>query len=330
MTVDSDLTREIWVLTDGKAGMVAQARGLAERVAEMVDLPIREFTLRAGLPWRFLPAATWPRGTMGLSPRSPQPAAPWPVMTISCGRHGVGPALAVKHRSGGRTYAVHVQHPRAGLKQFDLIAAPKHDRLEGANVISTLGAVHRVTQERLQREGTIWADRLSQLPHPRVAVILGGTNGVYRFGKAEASALGLLLRRMAEQDGVGLMLTPSRRTGREQIEAIAQALEGTGAYIWDMETGDNPYPGILALADHILVTCDSVNMVSESCLTGKPVQVIELPGRDTGKFDRLHQELREAGLTRPFAGALESWSYQPLDETSRVANRIVAELTPHL
>jgi len=35
MTTDSQLAREIWVLTDGKAGMVAQASGLAERVGEL-------------------------------------------------------------------------------------------------------------------------------------------------------------------------------------------------------------------------------------------------------------------------------------------------------
>lgn len=329
MTTDSQLAREIWVLTDGKAGMVAQASGLAERVGALLDLPIREFVLRSGFPWRFLPAAVWPPGTMGLSPRSPRPEAPWPVMTVSCGRHGVGPALAIKQRSGGRTYAVHVQHPRAGLSRFDLIAAPRHDRLDRKNAISTLGAVHRVTPEKLVREGAIWGERLADLPFPRVAVIIGGANGVYRFGRAEAEALGLLLRRMAEQQGVGLMVTPSRRTGSEQIEALAQALDGTGAYLWDM-AGQNPYPGILALADHILVTCDSVNMVSEACLTGKPVQVINLPGTGTGKFDRLHTALRDAGLTRPFAGTLESWTYEPLDETGRVAQRIAAELAPRL
>lgn len=329
MTTDSQLAREIWVLTDGKAGMVAQAAGLAERVGAELGLPSREFVLRAGLPWRFLPAAFWPPGTMGISPRSPQPQPPWPVMTISCGRHGVGPALAIKQRSGGRTYAVHVQHPRAGLNRFDLIAAPRHDRLDRANVISTLGAVHRVTPEKLVREGAIWAERLAHLPHPRVAVIVGGANGVYRFGRAEAEALGLLLRRMTEQEGAGLMVTPSRRTGGEQIEALAQSLEGTGAYLWDM-AGENPYPGILALADQILVTCDSVNMVSEACLTGKPVQVIDLPGSGTGKFDRLHDALRKEGLTRPFRGTLEQWSYTPLDETARVAARIVAEVGPRL
>jgi len=320
----NSLVPEIWVLTDGKAGMVAQALGLAERVAALTGLSPRAFTLRSGFPWRFLPAGIWPRGTMGLSPRSDQPAAPWPAMTISCGRHGVGPALAVKARSAGASFAVHIQHPRAGLDRFDLIAAPRHDRLTRANAIATLGAVHRVTPERLTQEGAAWAPRLSHLPSPRIAAVIGGANGVYRFGVAEAEALGLLLRRIVEAEGAGLMLTPSRRTGAEQIAALKDTLQGCNAFVWDMQ-GDNPYPGILALADHILVTCDSVNMVSEACLTGKPVQVIDLPGSGTAKFDRLHAELRQAGLTRPFAGALERYSYTPLDETGRVAARIAED-----
>ena len=322
----TSLVPEIWVLTDGKAGMVAQALGLAERVAGLTGLTPREFTLRGGFPWRLLPASVWPRGTMGLSPRSDQPAPPWPAMTISCGRHGVGPALAVKARSGGATFAVHIQHPRAGLDRFDLIAAPRHDRLMRQNAIATLGAVHRVTPERLTREGEAWAPRLAHLPRPRIAAVIGGANGVYRFGVPEAEALGLLLRRLVETEGAGLMLTPSRRTGAEQIAALKDALSGTDAFVWDM-AGENPYPGILALADHILVTCDSVNMVSEACLTGKPVQVIDLPGSGTAKFDRLHAELRAAGLTRRFAGRLEPYAYTPLDETGRVALRIAEDFT---
>jgi hypothetical protein len=39
--------------------------------------------------------------------------------------------------------------------------------------------------------------------------------------------------------------------------------------------------------------------------------------------------MRDAGMTRPFAGRIEAWSYPPLDETARVAaevrRRIVRE-----
>ena len=42
-----------------------------------------------------------------------------------------------------------------------------------------------------------------------------------------------------------------------------------GAWIWDME-GDNPYFGLLALADVIVATLDSISMVSEAAATHAP------------------------------------------------------------
>ena len=82
---------------------------------------------------------------------------------------------------------------------------------------------------------------------------------------------------------------------------------------------------MLALADYLLVTCDSVNMVSEAATTGKPVQVIALPG-GSAKFNRFHQALQDDGITRPFKGALEQWSYTPLNDMELVAARVRALL----
>src|SRR3546814_20453175 len=80
------------------------------------------------------------------------------------------------------------------------------------------------------------------------------------------------------RDGWGLMITPSRRTGRRNEEILRRALAGLPAEIWD-GAGENPYFGSLALADHVVVTGDSVNMVSEAASTGKPVHVVHQIGR---------------------------------------------------
>jgi mitochondrial fission protein ELM1 len=57
-------------------------------------------------------------------------------------------------------------------------------------------------------------------------------------------------------------------------------------------------------------------MISEAAATGMPVHIIELDGGDA-KFARFHQTMRDAGITRPFAGRIESWRYAPLDDTAR-------------
>ena len=309
-----------WVLTDGKAGMVAQARGLAEATG----IPFEEKVLRGGFPWRMIPASLWPPGVMGLSPRSVQLTPPWPALVISCGRHAVGPALEVKRRSNGRTVAVHIQHPRVAPARFDLIVAPKHDRLSGPNVVETHGSVHGLTRSRLDEAARHWKPHLDHLPRPRVAVLIGGSNGVYRVDEAVIRDIADRLSGLAKDSGCGLMVTPSRRTGAENVRILRDALSDTTATVWDLQ-GENPYFGYLGLADYVLATGDSVNMVSEAVATGKPVLRIDLPvdGRDE-KFRRFHKTMEDAGAIRPFTGTLESWDVPDMDDTARAAARIHA------
>ena len=121
-------------------------------------------------------------------------------------------------------------------------------------------------------------------------------------------------------EGAGLAVTMSRRTGPENEQAIRSALAELPAWVWD-GTEDNPYFGFLGLADAIVVTEDSVSMVSEACATGKPVFLAPLDG-GSEKFDRFHALLREKGMTQPFAGKLDRWAYTPLADTETVAREI--------
>ncbi len=102
---------------------------------------------------------------------------------------------------------------------------------------------------------------------------------------------------------------------------MRERLRGVSAEIWD-GSGENPYIGYLALADAIVVTCDSVNMISEACATGKPVYIAELAGAGSSKFLNFQSMLSEAGMARPFTGRLENWQYEPLNETERVAAEV--------
>ncbi|MBV9967260.1 MAG: mitochondrial fission ELM1 family protein, partial [Alphaproteobacteria bacterium] len=115
--------------------------------------------------------------------------------------------------------------------------------------------------------------------------------------------------------GGSAVVTPSRRTGAAGIALLRERLAGLPAEIWG-GAGDNPYYAYLAVADALLVTADSVSMISEAAATGKPVHVLELDGGDT-KFARFHAMMRQAGITRPFSGKIEGWSYSPPDDTAR-------------
>jgi len=64
------------------------------------------------------------------------------------------------------------------------------------------------------------------------------------------------------------------------------------------------------------VTADSVSMISEAAATGKPVHILSLDGGNA-KLARFHDAMRKAGITRPFSGRIESWSYPVPDDTAR-------------
>jgi len=292
--------------------MESQCLGLAEALG--FDPVVKRIRLRQ--PWRALNPWLPIPGRRVFAPGSDDFVPPWPDVIIATGRQSAGPALYAKKRTNGRIFCVQIQDAGVAPHRFDLVVVPGHDRLRGPNVVTTLGALNRVTPERLAVEGAAWAPRLAHLPSPRVAVLIGGDNGVYRLTAERMRRLADDLAAL-ERAGFGLMVTPSRRTGPVNEAILGAALDAVRADVWD-GTGDNPYFGYLALADAIIVTADSVNMVTEAGATGRPVHVVDLEG-GSSKFAAFHAAMREAGITRPFEGRIAQWDYPPLLETARVA-----------
>jgi len=307
---------ECWVLSDGKPGMSNQCIGLAEALD--VDFVVK--TIHPRLPWRLLAPPLWLSPFSALGPDSDDLSPPWPRLLIATGRQTVALSLAIKRASAGNTFTVQIQNPAFALSRFDLVVAPRHDQISGANVFVTEGALHRVTGERLANEAARFRPLLDNLARPIIAVLVGGPNGQYQFTHETAGRLADGLQNLSRQHGAGLAITTSRRTGKENERRLRETLGVTDAYFWD-GTGDNPYFGFLGLCDAIVVTSDSVSMVSEACATGKPVYVFDLDG-GSKKFTRFHGNFREHNFTRPFTGELGSWSYEPLDDTARVAEEV--------
>ncbi|MDR3519049.1 MAG: mitochondrial fission ELM1 family protein [Azospirillaceae bacterium] len=305
-----------WTVTNGAAGMENQCIGMAEAIG--LSPTVKRISLKT--PWRQL----IPQLRIGLRfafDRDSDPISPpWPDLVIGCGRHSLAALLRIRQATRGRTFTVYIQNPHLRADLFDLIIAPRHDRISGPNVVVTRGAVHRVTPQQLTAASAQFGPRLAWLPRPRVAVLIGGTNGVYRITPEITARLGDRLAALCHDHGAGLMVTPSRRTGKDNEAILRQRLSGLPAEIWD-GSGDNPYFGYLGLADAIVVTGDSVSMVSEACSTGKPVYVIDLEG-GSRKFNDFHRLMRDDDLVRPFTGTLEAWKGQRLDDNSLAATEL--------
>ena len=305
-----------WVLTDGKQGMESQCLGLMEAL----DLKPEILRIAPLFPWSALPPQLWLAPLRAPGSDGDRLAPPWPDLLISTGRQTVAPALAIKRLQKDRIVAIQLQNPTVGTAKFDLVITPAHDKLSGNNIVSTLGALHRVTPERLKSEAAAFAGRYAALPRPLVAVLLGGDNRHFRLTAELADRLGSLLADAARRHGAGLAITASRRTSPANLRRILQKLESCPVDVWD-GNGTNPYFGILGLADSIVVTGDSVNMVSEAGATGKPVHVFQLDG-GSRKFSRFHAAFEAQGITRSFQGNLENWRYTAPDDVARAATAV--------
>ncbi len=301
------------ILTEGYAGLEAQAMGLAERAGIAAEPRV----LAASSPWRWIPARSWPAPLAAVGGLADLPDGL--VLTVG----GTGAAVGAALRRYGRR-VVQIQNPRMRLDRFDLVVANRHDEIDGPNVLLSRTALHRVTPAVLAEARLRWMPRFAHLPRPLVAVLVGGSNGRFRLGVPEAEALADGLAGLVRADRAGLAVTPSRRTGEAVRAVLERRLSPSGAYLWDM-TGDNPYLGLLACADAVVATADSVSMVSEAAATTVPVAVVPLPGRSR-RIGLFLQELVDAGRIRIFNGTLRYGQASPLDDTGPVAAELCRRL----
>jgi mitochondrial fission protein ELM1 len=307
-----------WIITDGKAGMDVQARGVADALGLAYEQKIvaPKGLYRITAPW----------GPVARAERFGEPgsrfAPPWPVIAIATGRASIPYVRALKRKAGAATFTVVLQDPKTGPGTADLIWVPAHDLRRGSNVITTPTSPHSFSAARLADLRRHVPPAIAALPAPRIAVILGGKNAVYKYTEADDARFAAALGSLASL-GASFLITPSRRTHQRLVSAVEAATRSAPRILWD-GSSDNPYPQFLAHADALVVTADSVNMTGEACATGKPVYVFE-PSAGSAKFRRFHETLRSLGATRPLperVTALPSWDYTPLDSARIIAGEI--------
>ena len=300
-----------WVISDGSAGMINQAWGLAESLS--LEVTLKKIKLRQ--PWESL--APYFRCGLDycLSADSDSLDLPYPDVVFASGRHAILPALLVKEKSPS-TKIVYFQNPKISSECFDAVICPEHDNYTGVNVITTLGATHRITNEKLKTAAQHFA-HLNPDHKPVLSVIIGGPNKKYSMPDDFAERLSHDLNQLLDQ-GWRILMTLSRRTPLSIAEKLRQLPDSI--YIWDGE-GDNPYFGLLGLANALLVTCDSVSMISEACATSADVYLYKLKGRYP-KFDCFHARVMSLGRTRWWTGEIKSGTVTPLTVTQDAATKL--------
>jgi mitochondrial fission protein ELM1 len=230
-------------------------------------------------------------------------------------------------RKGAKTRFIHIQDPQVDPVLFDLVVAMEHDKVRGDNVLVTRYALHDITPHSLAQSAAQFEPRFAKYERPRVAVLLGGSTNKYRFTEASMRQVIATLEGLLARTNASLLITTSRRTGSANTELLKSAFSGNKrVYIYDGE-GENPYRGLLALADVIAVTDDSVNMMSEAQATGKPLYLLRLAGHADTKPARFAEALLDEGVARLPGEQLDHWSYRPSEEMPTLAAEIRRRLS---
>ena len=320
-----NLRDECWAITDQAAGNQRQALALATQVHGTV----RHLQLEPRAPWSWLAPRLLLGGRIALPPAQRALfAPPWPGVTIGCGRAAAVFTRMLRSLSAGRCYTVQILDPRIDPAQWDTVIAPRHDQLHGANVLQPLGSLNPVDDAWLA-DGRDSCPHFADLPRPRVGVLLGGPRQGIAMGTGYVRQLLARLHTRQRDEGGSLLVLTSRRTPPAWIDLFRHALQDVPGLVWaGHDDGSNPYAGVLGWADRLIVTPDSVNMLSEACAVGCPVHTLAtspLPG----KIARFHLALRETGRLHDL-DTVATTRPAPLRETAAIAAEVRERIAQRL
>ncbi|RZO47916.1 MAG: nucleoside-diphosphate sugar epimerase [Candidatus Pelagibacterales bacterium] len=299
------------LLTEGMHGMISQVEGLAKAISADFSHKI----IRLNFPWNLIPPKFSPISSIVLKDRNYIIEEEKPDLVISCGRKSVIPSILLK-RKNPKIFTIHIQDPKVSLKNFDVIIAPEHDNLSGENVFNSKGAIHYITEMEIENAKPYLINKIKS--NKIVSLILGGPNKYYKFDKDQLIKIFNTIKSDFVSRGYKIIVIPSMRTPRESIDLAIKELGECGYVVNKVDK--QAYLSAYALADYVVVTCDSTSMISEAATSGKPIFVAHMKAkRNDYRFKRFFELFKKMEITRELGEKVESWSYNKHNEAQRIA-----------
>ena len=302
------------LLTEGMHGMISQVEGMAKALNTEYSHKI----VRLNFPWNFIPPKFTPVSQAILKDKIYITNNEKPDLIISCGRKSVIPSIFLKKKNP-KIFTIHIQDPKVNLKNFDAIVAPEHDNLKGENVYNSKGAIHYITELEISKARQYLADKIKS--EKIVSLILGGPNKYYKFDKAELVEIFNEIKKIFVSDGYKIIIIPSMRTPKKIIDLAIREMSSCGHVVNKVDK--QAYLSAYALANYVIVTCDSTSMISEAATSGKPIFVAHMkPKKDNYRFIRFFELFKQMGITRDLGKKVETWTYIKHNEAQRIAIEI--------
>jgi len=299
------------LLTEGMHGMISQVEGLAKALNAEYNHKI----VRLSFPWNLIPPKFSPISEIVLKDKMSINENENFDLIISCGRKSIIPSILIKKKNP-KIFTIHVQNPKVSFKNFDAIIAPEHDGLEGDNIYSSKGAVHYITESEINKAKPYLYNKIKS--EKVVSLILGGPNKYYKFEKDQLIKIFNLIKSEFVSKGYKIIVIPSMRTPIESIKLSAKEM-GSYGYVVN-KVDKQAYLSAYGLADYVVVTCDSISMISEAATSGKPIFVAHMKEKKYNyRFKRFFKLFKTMGIIRDLGEKIENWTYQRHNEAERIA-----------
>ena len=302
------------LLTEGMHGMISQVEGMAKALNTEYSHKI----VRLSFPWNLIPPKLTPISSIILKDKIYINVNEIPDLISSCGRKSVVPSIFLK-RKNSKIFTIHIQDPKVNLKNFDAIVVPEHDNLKGDNVYISKGAIHYITEQEISKAKQYLVDKIKS--EKIVSLILGGPNKYYNFDKAELVEIFNEIKEIFVSNGYKVIIIPSMRTPKKIIDLAIEEMSSCGHVVDKVDK--QAYLSAYALANYVIVTCDSISMISEAATSGKPIFVAFMsPKKDNYRFRRFFELFKQMGIIRDLGKKVETWTYNKHNEAQRIAAEI--------
>lgn len=302
------------LLTEGMHGMISQVEGMAKAL----DAEYTHKIVRLNFPWNLIPPKFTPVSQIVLKDKIYITNNETPDLIISCGRKSVIPSIFLKRRNS-KIFTIHIQDPKVSFKNFDAIVSPEHDNLKGDNIYTSKGAIHYITEQEISKAKQYLVDKIKS--EKIVSLILGGPNKYYSFNSDQIINIFNQIKSIFVSDGYKVIVIPSMRTPKEIIDLSIREMSSCGHVV--NEVDKQAYLSAYALANYIIVTCDSTSMISEAATSGKPIFVAHMKEKKNNyRFKRFFELFKQMGIVRDLGEKVETWIYNKHNEAQRIALEI--------
>jgi uncharacterized protein len=210
-------------------------------------------------------------------------------------------AAVVRRQQMPNSRLIKFLHPRGELKLFDVVVTPSHDFEPNSplpdNVVTTTGSLHDIALHKLASHQTSSpSEDILALPRPRVTALLGGPRAhlLHRsrgWSDSDAVQLSRMLAGLAGPQG-SVLVTISRRTPSafaRRLQLELHTLMGMQRVLFDDGALRSRYLYLLATSDALVVTPDSINMISEALASNAQLFVAGYSG--STRLDRFVSNL---------------------------------------